>query len=62
MFAVKDVTTIVKNPQSNAIRKRMHQTVGNILRIVIYTNPITNQAEAVLDKALATAMHATSAP
>ena len=60
-FGIKNVTTTVKNPQSNAICERMHQTVGNILRTVIYTNPPANQLEAnqVLDNALATAMHAT---
>ena len=54
---IKNVTTTVKNPQSNAICKQ----VGNILRTVMYTNPPTNQMEAnqVLNNALATAMHAT---
>ena len=42
-FGVNGVTATVKNPQSNAICKRMHQTVGNILRTVMYTNPPTNQ-------------------
>ena len=39
----------------------MHQTVRNILRTVMYTNPPTNQLEAnqVLDNALAAAMHVT---
>ena len=39
----------------------MHQTVGNILQTVMYTNPPTNQKEEnqVLDNALATVMHVT---
>ena len=58
---IKNITTTVNNPQSNAICERMHQTVGNTLRTVMYMNPPTNQMEAnqVLDNALTTAMHAT---
>ena len=37
--SIKDVPTTSKNPQSNAICERMHQTVANILRTVLYTNP-----------------------
>jgi len=29
---IKDVCTKAKNPQSNAVCERMHQTVGNVLR------------------------------
>ncbi|KAL7523773.1 hypothetical protein ACHAXR_000318 [Thalassiosira sp. AJA248-18] len=38
----------------------MHQTVGNILRTYLYSNPPRNmtQARAIIDQALATAMHA----
>ena len=38
----------------------MHQTVGNILRTILYSNPPKNmtQARAIIDQALATAMHA----
>ena len=38
----------------------MHQTVGNILRTLLYSNPPQNmtQARDILDSALATAMHA----
>ena len=28
---IKDVCTSAKNPQSNAVCERMHQTVGNVL-------------------------------
>ena len=38
----------------------MHQTVGNILQILLYSNPPKNmtQARDLMDDALATAMHA----
>ncbi len=29
-----------KNPQSNAICERMHQTVTNVLRTLVHTNPL----------------------
>ena len=39
----------------------MHQTVGDVLRVVLHTNPPQNidDANQVMDNALATAMHAT---
>ena len=60
MFAVKDVQTTSKNPQANSICERMHQTVGNILRVNIHSNPPQNmtQARDMVDEALANAMHA----
>ena len=60
MFSVKDIQSTAKNPQSNSICERMHQTVGNILRTVLYSNPPQNmtQARDIIDQALATAMHA----
>ena len=38
----------------------MHQTVGNILRTQLYSNPLTTVegAQELVDEALATAMHA----
>ncbi len=36
---VHDVPTMIKNPQSNAICERMHQTVGNILCTLTHSNP-----------------------
>ena len=38
----------------------MHQTVGNVLRTYLYSNPPQNmtQARDIIDQALATAMHA----
>ncbi len=49
-----------KNPQSNAICERMHQTVTNVLRTLVHNNPPQNmtQARDIIDDALATAMHA----
>ena len=38
----------------------MHQTVGNVLRVLLYSNPLQNltQARDTVDQALATVMHA----
>ena len=38
----------------------MHQTVGNELRVLLYSNPPQNltQARDIVDQALVTAMHA----
>ena len=57
---IKDAQSTSKNVQSNLICERMHQTVGNILRTLLYSNPpqIMTQARAIIDAALAPAMHA----
>ena len=57
---IKHTQSTNKNPQSNSICEIMHQTVGNILRTLIYSNPPQNmtQARDIIDAALATAMHA----
>jgi hypothetical protein len=57
-FSVKDVCFTSKNPQSDAICERMHQTVENVLRILVHANPPKNMSEAkdIVDDALATAM------
>jgi hypothetical protein len=49
-----------QNLQSNAIRERVHQTVTNVLRTLVHTNPPCDmtQARDIIDNALATAMHA----
>jgi hypothetical protein len=59
-FSIKDVCSTSKNPQSNAICERMHQTVTNVLRTLVHTNPSQNitQARDIIDNALATAIHA----
>ena len=50
----------VKNPQSNAVAERLHQTVTNILRSTLYANPPDNQMEAelLIDTALQQATYA----
>eukprot|EP00804_Cyclotella_cryptica_P018077 CCRYP_017618-RF/>CCRYP_017618-RF protein AED:0.32 eAED:0.31 QI:0/0/0/1/0/0/2/0/448 len=60
LFSIKDVCSTSKNPQSNAVCERMHQTVGNVLRTLVHSNPPQNmtQARDIIDDALATAMHA----
>jgi hydroxypyruvate isomerase len=57
---IKDVPTSIKNPQANAICERMHQTIGNILRTLLHVNAPHNvqQANDLVDAALATAQHA----
>jgi hypothetical protein len=59
-FSIKGVCSTSKNPQSNAICERMHQTVTNVLRTLVHTNPPQNMTRArdKIDDALATAMHA----
>ncbi len=46
--------------QSIAICERMHQTVTNVLRTLVHTNPTQNmtQARDIIDDALATSIHA----
>ena len=58
-FDIKDVQSTSKNPQSNLICECMHQTVGNVLRVLLYSNPLQNltQARDIVDQTLATAMH-----
>jgi hypothetical protein len=60
IFSIKDVCSTSKSPQSNAICEMMHQTVNNVLRALVYTNPPCNmtQARDIIDDALATEMHA----
>ena len=50
----------VKNPQSNAVAERLHQTVTNILRSTLYAHPPDNQLEAelLIDMALQKAAYA----
>ena len=51
------------NPQANAICKRMHQTVGNVLRTLLHAQPPQDVADtnAIMHPCLAMAMHATRA-
>ena len=43
---IKDACTSAKNPQSNTICERMHQTVGNVLRTLLHGEPPQNIANA----------------
>jgi hypothetical protein len=60
---IRDASTTAKNPHSNAMCERMHQTVGNVLRILLHGNPPQNivSAEQYVDEALSIAMHAIQA-
>jgi hypothetical protein len=55
--------TTTKNPQANAICERMHQSIGNSLRVLRQWNPPAGleAAQALIDAALANAMYATRA-
>ena len=44
---IKDVCTSTKNPQSNAVCERMHQTVGNVLRTLLHGEPPQNITTAI---------------
>ena len=50
-----------RNPQSNGIIERSHQSIAQTLRTLVALTPPTTQqeAEALIDAAFATAMHAT---
>ena len=58
---VEDKPTTSRNPQANAVCERMHQTVANILRTTLATYQPANvdQANQIIENALATAVHAT---
>ena len=47
-YNIHSKVSMVKNPQSNAVAQCLHQTVTNILRSTLYTNPLDNQLEAEL--------------
>ena len=57
---IRDVCTTAKNPQSNAVCKRMHQTVGNVLRTLLHGEPPPDMASTkeYINEALSIAMHA----
>ena len=50
----------VNNPQSNGICKKNHKKVADILQVTLHTNPPQNinEANELIDAALATAMYA----
>ncbi len=57
---IKDVCISAKKPQANAIFKRIHQMVSNILQTLIHGDTVTgmNITPNLLDEALSIAMHA----
>ena len=59
-FGIKDVPTTSRNPSSNGICERMHQTVGTVVRTLVNENkPRTlKHAQVIIDQALASASHA----
>ncbi len=57
IFGIKDVCSTSKNPQSNAICERMHQTVNNVQRTLVHTNCPQNMTQARDIIELATALH-----
>ena len=59
--SIKPVPTTVKNPQSNLMCEQLHQTVENVLRIIMQTKglPPQQHAKQIMDNALSTVMHAT---
>jgi len=60
LWGIKAKPTGVRNARANAVCERMHQTVGNLLRSLCYTNPPQNlqEAEAMVDHVLAIVSHA----
>ncbi len=59
-FYIRDVCTTANTPQSNALCKSMHQTVGNILSTLLHGEPPQNMASTkeYIDEALSSTMHA----
>ena len=57
---IKPAGSTVKNPQSNAVCERLHQSIGNALRALNYDRPPNNAAEASerIDTALQTSAYA----
>ena len=57
---IKDVTTTVKNPQANAICKRLHQSISNSLRTMLHRYPPDNidQNNDIMDTCFAPAAYA----
>ncbi len=56
---IKDMCTSAKNPQANAVCERMQQTVGNVLRTLLHSEPPQNitTAKEVVDEVISIAMH-----
>jgi hypothetical protein len=63
LYDIQCQPTTVKNPQENAICERMHQVIGNSLRVLKQWTPPNHlgAAHLLVDTALANAMYATCA-
>jgi transposase InsO family protein len=61
VHGINSRTTTSKNPQANSVCERMHQTIGNTLRVLSTLNPPegVDQAEQLVDTAIADAVYAT---
>jgi transposase InsO family protein len=57
---IKDVTTTVKNPQTNAICEQLHQSISNTLQTMLHTYPpnTIDQTSDIIDTCFATATYA----
>ena len=57
---IKPAGSTIKNPESNAVCERLHQSIGNALRALNYNHPPNNGVEAAerVDTALQTAAYA----
>jgi hypothetical protein len=62
-YDIKHRPTTVKNPQANTMCERMHQAVGNSLRVLRQWTPPNHldDAQLLVDTALANAVYATRA-
>jgi transposase InsO family protein len=58
---IRSRTTTAKNPQANSVCERMHQAIGNTLRVLYTMEPPQGvvQAEQLVDTAIADAVYAT---
>ena len=54
---IQSILTTVKNPQSNTIIERIHQTMGDIPRVMMHINPPNDANQIVVDNALGTCVH-----
>ena len=58
-LGIKLVPTTVKNLQSNGIIEKSHNTISDILRVLLHVSPPNNNGDAaqMINNALATCMH-----
>ena len=58
---IVDKSTTAKNPQANSVCERMHQAIGNTLRVLSTMHPPrgTSSARQLVDNAIADAVYTT---